>query len=518
MLKFMRKSFTSTLLASLLVSSMGNFQALNVKAQEIDTSDHEVVTMLALGDRPTNGRLENMLEELNKILLEKVNAELEIVYVEWADWQTQYNIQLLAGDPNLDLITTATDWLYAWENTQKGAFLPLTDEMLQTYAPLTWEQVEANDSWDVTRYQGEISFIPEDNYTQYTNHGMFYRGDWAAEAGLENGEVTKFDDLTTYFSYIKENHPDVIPWDVAGVPGALPGYITSNELARVLVGLNAGNYEFWFTSADDPYTVYSPFMESDVIYEAAELMKEWNDLGVWREDVLNYTGDTRENMYAGLSGADQHHAQTYYSQIKPNMDRRQEDSDAKFYYWGLENDNVAKPIKTHGAMAVNAYSSNPERALMVYDIIRNDEAAYRLLNYGIEGVDYIVTEEGKLGRPEGWDPSLDGLGSNFWAGRMDELELENEENWDGTADFIAYLDSFAYDYEYENLIVDKTYIEAQQAAIANVLSEYMPQLSAGKFENPREAVDEMREKIMSAGYEEVKAAIQADMDKWVEER
>ena len=74
------------------------------------------ITMLVLGDKPTNGRLEAMLEKLNERLTAEANATLDLFYVEWADWQTQYNLQLLSGDDNVDLITTATDWLFAWEN------------------------------------------------------------------------------------------------------------------------------------------------------------------------------------------------------------------------------------------------------------------------------------------------------------------------------------------------------------------------------------------------------------------
>ncbi|HIU76088.1 MAG TPA: DUF3502 domain-containing protein, partial [Candidatus Pelethocola excrementipullorum] len=294
--------------------------------------------------------------------------------------------------------------------------------------------------------------------------------------------------------------------------GLLGAYFTSNTDARVLVGCNAGNYEFWFTSAEDPYTVMSPFMEDEAFYAAADLMKEWNEIGVWREDVLNFDGDSREEMYAGTSGADQHHSQTYYSQVKPNMDIKQPGSDAKMYAWGQENNNISKPLKTHGAAAISANSKHPERALMVYDLLRNDEECYRYINYGIEGTDYIVAEDGRLDYPEGWDKSTDNLDANFWCGRNDDLELENSFNWTGTQDMIEGLNEIAYDYEYENLIVDKNAIEAQQAAIANVLSEYLPQLAYGKYDDPHAAIDEMREKVMAAGYEDVKASLQKDMD------
>ncbi len=486
----------------------------------VDTSSHEVINMLVLGDKPSNGRCEAMLKELNQVLTEKVNAELKLTYVEWADWQTQYNVQLLSGDSSMDIITTATDWLYGWENVEKGAFLPLSEEMLKTYAPKTWTQVDASGNWNICKYKGEIYFIPEDHYTQYTNHGMFYRGDWAKEAGLLDGTVTKFNDLTTYFQYVKENKEGVIPWDVAGKNnsgGVLGGFIQSNTDSRVMVGCNAGNYEFWFTSASDPYTIYSPYMESNVIYEAAELMKQWNEIGVWREDVLNFDGDSREEMYAGTSGSDQHHSQTYYSQIKPNMDKKQPGSDAKMYPWGQENKNIAKPLKTHGAAAISANSKHPERALMVYDLLRNDETCYRYINYGIEGTDYIITADNKLAYPEGWDQSTDKLDSNFWCGRNDDLELENSFNWSGTKEMIENLNKIAYTYEFENLILNKHEVEAEQAAIANVLSEYLPQLAYGKYDNPREAIDEMRRKIKDAGYDKVKSAFQKDMDEYKKE-
>nr|WP_314461210.1 extracellular solute-binding protein [uncultured Clostridium sp.] len=485
------------------------------KEDAASVKNHEVITMLVLGDKPSNGRCEAMLKELNQVLTKKVNAELKLTYVEWADWQTQYNVQLLGGDDSLDIITTATDWLYAWENIQKGAFLPLSEEMLKTYAPKTWEQVESLRDWDICKYEGEIYLIPEDHFTQYTNHGMFYRGDWAKEAGLKDGTVEKFDDMTTYFKYIKENKEGVIPWDVPGknnAAGLLGACIQSNSDARVIIGCNAGNFEFWYTSASDPNTVFSPYMEGDVLYDAADLMKKWNETGVWREDVLNFDGDAREEMYAGTSGADQHHSQTFYSQVRPGMERKQPGSDVKMYPWGLENNNIAKPLKTHGAAAVSVNSKHPERALMVYDLLRNDEECYRYINYGIEGTDYILTEDGKLAYPEGWDQSTDKLDANFWCGRNDDLELDNSYHWNGKKEMIDNLNKIAYDYPFENLILNKSAVEAEQAAIASVLSEYIPQLAYGKYQDPHQAIDEMRKKIEDAGYQKVKESFQNDMN------
>ena len=479
--------------------------------------DATEITMLVLGNKPTNGRLEAMLDELNPKLKEKVNATLDFFYVEWADWQTQYNVQLLSGDDNIDLITTATDWLYAWENAEKGAFLPLTEDMLKENAPKTWEQVDDEGHWDLTKLNDEIMFIPEDNYTQYTNHGFFYRGDWATAAGFEDGEITKFEDFTTYFQWVKDNQPEAYPWDVVGTnEAALTGYWQGHTDLVTLQGVSAGIFAPFQLSASDPTTVTSVYMEGDELLEAAELAKEWNEIGVWREDALNYDGDTREEFYAALSGVDQHHTQTYIGAIVDNMTKKQPGSDPKMFYWGQENGNVYKDILTHGAMAVSANSSNPEKALQVYDLIRNDEEIYDLVNFGIEGTDYVMTDDGMLGFPEGYDPSTDSLGSNFWAGRMDEFEPQRVTEAPNKDEIYASLDEVAKEYPYSTLIVDKSMIDPTLAAMGAVLSEYIPQLQYGKFEDPAAAIEEMRQKLTDAGYEDARESLQADIDAWAE--
>lgn len=486
------------------------------QAAEEESGDPTEITMLVMGDKPTNGRLEAMLDKLNERLVEKVNAKLDFFYVEWADWQTQYNLQLLSGDDNVDLITTATDWLFAWENAEKGAFLPLSEEMLQEHAPKTWAQVDADGHWDLTKLDdGQIYFMPEDNFTQYTNHGFFYRGDWATEAGFENGDITKFEDFTKYFQWVKENKPEAYPWDVAGEnTGAMNGYLTGHTDMQWLQQVSAGNYYPFEVSESDPYTVTSWLMEGDALVEWAELAKEWNELGVWREDALNYDGDARELLYAGLNGTDQHHTQTYIGQIYDNLSKKQPGSDPKFFYWGQENGNVFKDILTHGAMAVSAYSQHPEKALEVYDVIRNDEEAYRLINYGIEGTDYIVTDDGKLGYPEGYDSSTDSLGSNFWAGRMDEFELDKVTDAPNKQEIYDELNGVAEDYPYSTLLINKDAIDPTLAAMAAVLAQYLPQINYGKVDDPAAAVAEMREALLAAGYEDARASIQADMDAW----
>lgn len=479
---------------------------------EIDTSKFMSITMLVLGNKPTNGRMEAAIAEENKLIAEKVNAEVKLQYIEWADWQTNYQLAMASGDSSIDLIVTATDWLYAWPSSRKGAFFPLTEEFLSTYAPQTWAAVP-QDHWDECKMDGSIWFIPEDQYTQWTNHGIFYRGDWAKEAGLD--KVVNFADLEKYFDGVLANHPDCIPWDVSApnnLAGLMPGYIQSATNETSILGTETGNFSIFYYDNDNPYTVTSPIMESVVMEEFAVTMKNWADRGFWREDVLNYQGETRDLMYAGTSGADQHHTETYVKTTRPNMDVRQPGSDLQFFYWGQENKNLNRDLITHGAMAVSSSSKNPERALMVYDLIRNDKEIYQLHNLGIEDSDYIINSDGTLGRPDGWDQTVDALDTNFWAGRMDAFQPDEEFWYDGKDDVFADLASIAGDYALGKFAFDPTPVSSQMAALADVCATNIPSIAYGKVDDPVKAVADFRAALDSAGYEAVKAEIQSQID------
>lgn len=483
----------------------------------IDTTKHEVIKFVVLGNKPTNGRLEAMMTELNKKLTEKVNAELELYYVEWADWQTQYNLLLASGDSTIDLIGTATDWLDAWPNSKKGAFKELTDDMLKTYAPQTYASV-SKEYWDMCKYDGKIYLIPEDNYKQWTNHGFMYRGDWAKEFGLTNG-VNSFTDLGKYFQGIKDKYPDIIPWDAAASGQAFGsqmagGYFQSNTQTLFLDGLEVPI--FFGASKEDPFKLVSPYMEGQEYIDFAKMMKQWGDAGYWREDVLNYTGDTREEFYAGQTGADQHHTQTYYTTVRPQMDIKQPGSEVGFFSFSEPSKNLVNLIITHGALAVGANSKHPERALMVYDLIRNDKDLYRLFNYGIEGTDYVVTADGKLGRPEGYDSSKDALDSNFWYGRNDDLELDNETWYSGKDEIFANYDSYAIDSPYSQLVFETDDIASYMANMSDVFASYVTAIAFGKAGDPEKAVAEFRKAMKDAGYDEVYKVLQDQLTAYKE--
>ncbi|MDR3167449.1 MAG: ABC transporter substrate-binding protein [Treponema sp.] len=469
------------------------------------------ITFLLLGNKPTNGRAEAAVAEINKIVGPKIGVELRTQYIEWADWQNQYQLAMASGDPNLDLIVSATDWLYAWEIARKGGFYPLTPELLQKNAPQTWAEIPQS-HWDICTENGTIWFIPEDQYSQYTNHGMYWRKDWALEGGIQN--ISTFEDLEKYWDVVKKNHPEAYPWDVNGAEyrdmGLISGYIQEKRPIQTIIGVATGNYGIFQYNTNDPYTVVSYYMDGNELVEVAKLTDRFAKKGFWREDVLNYRGETRNLLLAGLSGSDQHHTQTYLG-LREQMDKEQPGSELQMYWWGMENNNVNKDLLTHQVCAVNAASRNVEKALQLYDLMRNDKQIYTLYNYGIEGKDYIVRPDGRFSRPEGYNSTTDALDTNFWAGRVDKFEPVWDTWWTGRTAFVDYLNTFAKEYPLEKFSFDNTKVAAEMAAIGDVCATYIPSIHFGKTGNPEKAVTDFRAALKSAGYDKVKAEIQAQL-------
>ncbi|MBR4669243.1 MAG: ABC transporter substrate-binding protein [Butyrivibrio sp.] len=498
----------------------------NEAAAEIDTSEHVVINYLTTGDPPEAGtekeaNLNEMLGELNKILTEKCNAEIQIYYIPWTDYLSNYNLTLARMDGSVDLIGTASDWLDAWPNAKNGAFLELSEDMLKTYAPKTWESVPA-DHWDLCKYNGEIYLMPEDNFAQWTNHGWIYRLDWAKEAGLENG-VHSWEDMSKYVLWVKENKKDLkYVWDSDGTEYAqmANGWIASHTDFVAIDGICSG--ALWGGTKSDLYKVTTPVMtETDSLVEYAKLMKEWSQAGIWPTDVLNNTsGSNRDEFRVGQVGVEQHHTQTWTDLCSATAQNTIYKDDPKaetgFFYFGEETKNVVALSITHGAMAVSAGSANPERALMVYDLIRNDKDCYMLFNYGIEGKSWEIDENGLRKTPDSYNPDTENINgmTNYWWGRNDDLEVKDAtRNWDAIDKLYAEYDKIKIDYPYGQFVPEVDSIQAKIDNCNEQYTNYMKQISYGIYNGSAEdIVAEMQAALKSAGIDDVTAELQKQFD------
>lgn len=123
----------------------------------------------------------------------------------------------------------------------------------------------------------------------------------------------------------------------------------------------------------------------------------------------------------------------------------------------------------------------------------------------------MITSDGKWDRPVGYNSSTDGLGSNFWCGRMDAFEPTWVDDWPGKQGIYAELNSFAKEYVLEKFSFDNTKVAAEMAAMGDICATYIPSIHFGKTGNPDKAVADFRAALKSAGFDKVKTEIQTQL-------
>lgn len=485
-------------------------------APQDDLSRHVKITYLTLGNPPSNNATREVLDELNKVLTEKVNAEIELIYVPWTDYMLNYNRLLSNKGSNLDLVGTASDWLEAWPNVQRGVFMPLSIPMLRKNCSYTFAKVPS-EHWDACSYNGRIYLIPEDNYVQWINHGLMYRKDWAQKAGLEKG-IQCWEDVLPYCKYVRENEGIEYPYKGPATKslsiGLSNGYIFSKSRFIPLDGILSS--QMFGVSGDNMEKIYSPYYEGDELLAFAKLMKEWSRAKVWPADMLSAGDlDSRDEFINGRTALEFHHTDTFYAIVGPKLKAKFPDSDCGFFWYGKESGNLVRTSITHGAMAIHANSKYPERALKVYDLLRNDPECYYLMNYGIRGKQYIIKNDGFRGYPEGYNSDRDSFATNFWWGRNDQLEVRTSENcWDKYEELVAEYDKVAIDYPYPAIIWDFSDVSAELQLVDEVWDKYMIQLCFGNVQDEEAFVNDFRAELKAVGIEKVIASLQFQLDRY----
>ena len=168
--------------------------------------------------------------------------------------------------------------------------------------------------------------------------------------------------------------------------------------------------------------------------------------------------------------------------------------------------NYPTLLSSNGAgVAVSNSSKNPDRALMLLELLNTDERYFNLTTYGIEGKNYIVNADGNLELPEGVTADengfpADGAGNYGW--RNNEYMKDFVREWKEYDTYEAAIMENTKWNPYNGFSVDTEKIQNQSTAVSTVLEQYLKPLYWGTIE-PEAGLKEMREKLKEAGYDEI---------------
>ena len=185
------------------LAACGNLSG-NKKAADSASGDKTVIKMYQIGDKPDN--LDELLENANKIIGEKVGAKLDIQYLGWGDYGKKMSVITSSGE-NYD-IAFADNYVV---NAQKGAYADLTElykkEGKDLYKALDPAYIKGN------TVNGKIYAVPVAANVA-SSQNFAFNGTLLAKYGIDISGVNSYETLEPVLKQIKEKAPDVVPFAV----------------------------------------------------------------------------------------------------------------------------------------------------------------------------------------------------------------------------------------------------------------------------------------------------------------
>lgn len=470
----------------------------------VDTSKEVELTMYILGEPPVDN--DKVFELINAKMKEKINATINVKYLNWSEYQEKYPLLFASGE-KLDLVYCA-DWMSYDAHASKDAFWEITDEALDAYAPITGAQMHETGAWDQSKVNGKVYMVPM-YYDEVTTYMYYLRGDLMEKYNIE--KITDLDEFAAYLDAVAQNEDSMIPLDIGGpsdfnilfehilMPYSAGGFIET-----------VGPYQAW-TYVKEDGSVASLYMEDGAFVEAVKIAQDWQERGFWSKSAAMNTGKSVESFDAGVSASASSNFQTVSSEYSV---RAEQNPDWKVQV--VDFASLAAPkLNSYLAngMCIYSRSENPERALMALELLRNDEEIHNWFSFGIEGEHYNVVSEGIVSLTEkAADYGYDG-NCNWGIRNMDYWMIVDNgiENYNELKDRI---NSSAKMNEYSLFTFNTDSVKNEFAAISEIYQTDVKQLELGFTDDVEGDIAKLREKLIAAGIEEYLAELNKQLDEW----
>ncbi|MDF2925070.1 MAG: transporter substrate-binding protein [Paenibacillaceae bacterium] len=435
----------------------------------------------------------------NKILQEKLNVTLKLVMFDYGSYNQKMQLKAASGE-EFDLAFSSYSWLNKYpEGVSKGMFVEL-DDLLAKYAPEYYASIPAK-YWDAARINGKIYGAL--NYQVYaSSKGFMVQKALADKYGLDYKNVTSLKQVEDFLAKVKAGEPDITPFGADKL-----GIIDLNNFGkdqkehwdanRNHLVMKIGDPSFKLQTLDDQE--YRSDFEANI-----GKVREWYQQGFMRKDVASV-----QNLNQELAGGKY---AMWTATYKPGGDV---ELSAKLGFEVVQFQYV-KPVATAGSImstltTISKTSKNPERAMMLLNLVNTDKELYNLLAYGIENKHYKKEADGTVSKVEGggyWPNISWAMGNQFNAyiiKGMSPTVWEETKKYNEEA-VVSPLVGFNAD------------VESLKSVIANVNAvndEMKSSLYTGTVD-PAQYLPQYYEKLRKADPDgKIRTEIQKQLDQWV---
>lgn len=450
---------------------------------------------------PKEGNQGEVNELINELTMEELNMKVNLMPIAWDTYMNRMPVMLAAQEP----IDISFVFSFSLAGFLEAGYIADASE----YAEYTQDIYEVLGEDLETGYIGDMLVgFPMMN-SRATPSAMFVRKDIFEELGYDvadfnvtTDDMSSFNQITEMFANVKENYPDITPFD---------GYRT--------FGLNVLTYVDGF---GDNFGVLENYGQSDTItnwYESdqfkafAELNREWYQKGYSSLDIAVDNELGQAKMRAGNTFA---FFATYDS---PNATAAMKSQTGYDTVLIPVSEKMKLTTAVNGAMNVVLNTSqNKEKAFEFLNWAYTSKEFNDLLNWGVPGKDWIINEEGLADYPEGVNAQSVNYHSDYgfiypnqylmtpWNGNPPDI-------WQQYKDF----DEDAIVSKAFGFMFDSAPVSMEISQLSAVLDKYEDAISFGSVDI-ESALESFNSELYGAGLEKVMEEKQRQFDAWLAEK
>lgn len=468
------------ILAALMACVMGfGLTACNKK----DDGDVPTLKWYMQGEAPQD--LASVIDAANEILVPKIGAKIDMVYIDAGSYTQRMNMNMASGD---DYDVCFVGYVNPFINAVQNGGLMAIDKYLENCDEL--KKSLPDFVFKAGQYEGETYAIP--NYQiMSTATAIYFYKDLADEYGLKLDEIKTLYDIEPFLEWVKTTHPDIYPFQT-GQGGGFDGKEKDLTAESPITGVSV------------TFNDMKAKMEFDVegIDREARLMRDWYEKGYIRQDislVTDQSADEKAGKYACWRATYKPGANEEYAAVRGR----------KVVSVQVSKGTLSSTLARQTMLGVGANAKNPEKAVALIQEMNTNKDLYNLIAFGIEGKHFDLNEEGKVVYREnsGYEPGMTWrFGNQFNAYLLSDQE---DGIWEETMKFneesvVSPLFGF---------VVNTDNIKTEVAQISQIYQKY-PSRKTGA-----EPVDKywetMKKEIKAANVDRVVEEVQKQVDEFL---
>ncbi|WNR42766.1 ABC transporter substrate-binding protein [Paenibacillus roseipurpureus] len=439
---------------------------------------------------------DKVFAEVNKVLKAKLNATVDFKPLAFGDYDQKMQVVIASGEA-YDIAFTAS-WINNYsQDVAKGALLPL-DDLLTKYAPKSYASVPKS-MWDATKVKGKIYGFVNQQISARTPALMFpkdltdkYKLDLSSVSGKINADTLNL--LEPYVTNVHKDDPK-------------KAFITSFDQFGDLFNLDyisGFNVPGGVDYADGSLKVVNQF-ETPQAKKFAATMRDWNAKGLLNsKERVSQKKDEWTDAKAGKW------AMNIGGAYKPGGNIGET---AQAGYPMVDAPAGTQHLTTGGITAtmqgINRNSKNPERAMMVLELLNTDKDLYNLLNFGMKDNHFKIDGDGFMvpgDNQKAYNPQVAWMfASNFLANVEKGMP---KTVWDDT----KKINETATPSKLLGFNFDAEPVKSEIAKTSAVYDEYSRSIELGIASEDK--YNEFLAKLKTAGSDKIIAEMQKQVDAW----